>query len=59
MTIIKTTSDTRPELALDDESPKFSLALPEIWLTLPQDMSQFSDEELDAMKVEWRLEKYG
>lgn len=41
------------------ETFEFSASLEEIWSLLPQDLPQWTDEELDAMKLEWRAEKYG
>lgn len=36
-----------------------SASLSHIWSLLPQNMPQVSDEELDRMKLEWRMEKHG
>ncbi len=41
------------------ETSEFSASLEDIWSFLPPDMPQWSDEEMDAMKMEWRVEKYG
>lgn len=44
----------------EDESAQESMALlKEIWAELPEGAGDVSDEEIDRLKVEWRLEKYG
>ncbi len=35
-----------------------SASLNKIWASLPQNMPQVSDEEIDEMKLGWRMEKY-
>lgn len=41
------------------EASELFASLEDIWSLLPPEMPQWSDEEMDAMKVEWRAEKYG
>ena len=49
------------ELSLgDSEDARESMRLlQEIWDALPPGAGAISDEEIDRMKLEWRLEKYG
>jgi hypothetical protein len=35
------------------------VALADIWALLPADRVQLTDAELDQLKEQWRLEKYG
>lgn len=42
----------------NDQSNK-PVSLADIWAMLPANMPQLTDAELDQLKEQWRLEKYG
>lgn len=42
-----------------DVEPADEVSLETFWRLLPDDLPPLSDEELDEMKIQWRMEKYG
>lgn len=39
--------------------PADDVSLEKFWRLLPDDLPSLTDEELDEMKIQWRLEKHG
>lgn len=42
-----------------NDQPHKPVSLADIWAMLPAHMPQLTDAELDQLKEQWRLEKYG